>query len=178
MSAHLIGQDIILMRKRYDEALEMQGIPAVYRYPHLATTNTQGEPVIDSYSEDTNTHVFFDGNPKVKTYKRLGWVVENDRELPFLIHCSFNLLNLQRDSIFSLAGEYTGLPDRVFRVTELTHDLQCPDHMVCQVVPCYEDQLVGMTKKEIEHKFNSSNYFLKSHSDYRGLPISELPGER
>lgn len=178
MSQHLIGQDILLMRKRYDEALSMQGIPVTYQYPNLAESNNQGEPVIDSYSEFVETHIFFDGSPKAKTYKRLGWVVENDKELPFLIHCSFNLPQLQRDSVFRIAGLYTGLPDRIFRVTELTYDIQCPDHIVCQVVPCYESQLVGRTPKEVQNTFNKSNHFLKSSSDYRGGPVSELPGER
>ena len=96
MSINLIGPDIQLMRSRYDEALNMQGIPAKYQYPNLAASNTQGEPLIDSYSEFIDTHVFFDGSPKVKTYKRYGWVVENDKDLPFLIHCSFNLPKLQK----------------------------------------------------------------------------------
>ena len=44
-----------------------------------------------------DTHIFFDGNPKVKTYKRLGWFVANDENLPFLVHCSFHLPHLQAD---------------------------------------------------------------------------------
>ena len=67
MSVNLIGEDIKLMRNRYDEALKMQGIPCKYQYPNLPDTNAQGESVIDSYSEMIDTHIFFDGNPKVKT---------------------------------------------------------------------------------------------------------------
>ena len=104
MAINLIGEDIKLMRNRYDQALEMQGIPAIYQYPNLPDSNYQGEPLIDSYSEPIQTHVIFDGNPKVKTYKRLGWVVENDNNLPFLIHCSFNLPNMQKDSLLTLSG--------------------------------------------------------------------------
>jgi hypothetical protein len=166
---NLIGEDIQLMRDRYDEALEMQGIPVRYQYPLLATTNNQGEPVIDSYSEYINTSIFFDGTPKVKTYKRLGWVVENDKDLPFLIHCSFHLPSLQKDCLFHVSGQYTGMPDRIFRVTELSCDLQCPDHMIAQVVPSYGDKpTVGRTKKEVEVTFNKSNYFLSPQTDYRG----------
>lgn len=169
MSVNLIGSDIQMMREYYDESLEMQGIEAKYQFPHLATSNTQGEPLIDSYSEPISTHIFFDGTPKVKTYKRLGWVVENDKELPFLIHCSFNLQNLQKDSLFHISGQYTGMPDRVFRVTELTTALQAPDHVVAQVVPVYDTkQLVGRTDKEVENTFNTSNHFLKPKTDYRG----------
>lgn len=168
MSVNLIGPDIKLMRKRYDEALQLQGIQCKYQYPHLADTNVQGEPVIDSYSEMVDTYIFFEGNPKLKTYKRLGWVVENDRDLPFLIHCSFNLQNLQKDCLFHISGQYTGMSDRIFRITELTCDVQCPDHMIVQVVPVYDKQTVGRTKKEIEKTFNKSNYFLQQPTDYRG----------
>ena len=100
MAVNLIGSDILLMRKRYDEALHMQGIPVKYQYPNMPSTNAQGEPVVDAYSNMIDAFVFFEGNPKVKTFKRFGWVVENDSNLPFLIHCSFNLPHLQRDSIF------------------------------------------------------------------------------
>jgi hypothetical protein len=178
MSINLIGDDIKLMRDRYDEALEMQGIPCRYQFPLMAESNEQGEPVIDSYSDMVDTHIFFEGNPKVKTYKRLGWVVENDKNLPFLIHCSFNLSHLQKDCLFHLSGQYTELPDRVFRVTELTCDPQAPDHMVAQVVPVYDKNTVGRTKKELEKTYNKSNTFFKSYTDYRGQYISEQKGEK
>lgn len=178
MSVNLIGPDIQLMRRRYDEALQMQGIPCKYQYPNMPDSNAQGEAVVDSYSEMVETQIFFDGSPKVKTYKRLGWVVENDKDLPFLIHCSFHLPNLQKDCLFHMSGQYTGMPDRVFRVTELTCDLQAPDHMIAQVVPVYDKQTVGRTKKEIEKTFSKSNYFLQSPTDYRGNYISEQRGEK
>lgn len=168
MAVNLIGSDILLMRKRYDEALHMQGIPVKYQYPNMPSINAQGEPVVDAYSNMIDAFVFFEGNPKVKTFKRFGWVVENDNNLPFLIHCSFNLPHLQRDSIFRIAGQYVELPDRVFRVTELTYDMQAPDHIVCQVIPVYDEQAVGYTQKEVERKFDTSNHFLKPKIDYRG----------
>ena len=179
MNVNLIGEDIKLIRARYDEALEMQGIPCKYQYPLFAESNNQGEPVVDSYSDMIEQHIFFDGAPKVKTYKRYGWVVENDKELPFLIHCSFNLPNLQKDCLFHVSGHYTGMPDRIFRVTELTCDLQCPDHMIAQVVPVYGNDLpVGRTKKEIATTFNTSNHFLKQPVNYRGQYRSELDGDQ
>lgn len=165
---NLIGPDIKLMRDRYDEALQLQGIPAQYQYPNIPGTNAQSESVIDSYSEPMDTHVFFEGSPKVKTFERLGWVVENDSELPFLIHCSFNLPHVQRDSIFRIAGQYSEMPDRIFRVTEITHDLQAPDHLICQITPVYDDNIVGRTPVEIKQDFSTSNHFLKSEVDYRG----------
>ena len=168
MLNNLIGPDIKLMRKRYDEALQLQGIPVSYQYPNIPETNVQGEAMIDSYSEPIRTNIFFEGNPKVKTFKRYGWVVENDQNLPFLLHCSFNLPHVQRDSIFRIAGQYAEIPDRIFRVTEITYDVQAPDHLVCQVVPAYDEKIVGRTPVEVKKQFNSSNHFLKPNVDYRG----------
>lgn len=167
---NLIGPDIQLMRDRYDEALKLQGIPTTYQYPNMASSNTHGESVVDSYSEYIETSIFFDSNPKVKTFRRYGWVVENDDNLPFLIHCSFNLPHLQKDSIFRISGQYTGLPDRVFKVTELTYNIQAADHIVCQVVPVYEAQLVGKTEIEIKQENTTSSRFIKQRIDYRGEP--------
>lgn len=178
MSINLIGEDIKIMRLRYDEALQMQGIPCKYQFPLMPASNDQGESVVDSYSDMIGTHIFFDGNPKVKTYKRYGWVVENDKDLPFLIHCSFNLKYLQKDCLFHMSGQYTGLPDRIFQVTELSCDMEAPDHMVAQVVPVYEKQTVGRTEKEVEKTFNTSNHFLKPNVDYRGNYMSEKDGEQ
>lgn len=165
---NLIGSDIKLMRDRYDEALQLQGIKVLYQFPNLPGTNSQGESLIDSYSEPIETYIFFEGTPKVKTFKRLGWVVENDQDLPFLVHCSFNLPHVQRDSIFRIAGQYAEVPDRIFRVTEITYDIQTPDHLICQIIPCYDDKIVGRTPVEVKKTFSSSNKFLKSQTDYRG----------
>lgn len=169
MSLNLVQEDILLCRARYDEALEMQGVPCTYQYPNFAGSTEQGEPLIDSYSDFKETHIFFDGNPKLKTLKRYGWVVENNEELPFLIHCSWNLPSVQKDSIFRIAGHYASVPDRIFRVTEITYDLQVPDHLVCKVVPVYDETtLVGRTRTEISKTFSTSNHFLNIPTDYRG----------
>lgn len=168
-SAHLIDSDITLLRERYNEALQMQGIPCKYQYPGMPDSNVQGETVVDTYSDEIETHVFFEGSPKVRTFKRYGWVVENNQDLPFLIHCSYNLPHVQKDSLFKLSGEYTDMPERIFKVTEISYDLQAPDHIVCQIVPVYDkEHVTGRTKQEIKETFNRSNYFLKQDVDYRG----------
>lgn len=164
----LIGEDIKLMRARYDEALEMQGIECEYQYPVMDDHNDQMESVADHLSVPEKTYIFFEGNPKVRTFKRFGWVVENSADLPFLIHCSFNLEHVQRDCVFTLSGMYTELAERKFRVTEITYDIQAPDHLVCQVVPVYEKQAVGRTKEEVARTFDSSSHFIKQDVDYRG----------
>ena len=168
MAHNIIGKDIVLMRNRYDEALTLQGIPVRYQYPNMATSNVDGEAVVDSYSEYVDTHIFFDGNPKIRTFKRYGWVVENDNNLPFLVHCSFHLPHVQKDSLFTISGQYSELPDRIFRVTEITYDMQAPDHIICQVVPVYDKQPAGRTRKEVEQTFDTSHHFLNHPTDYRG----------
>lgn len=175
---NLIGNDIKLIRKRYDEALNLQGIQCKYQYPIIPDTNERGESLIDSYSLPIDTYIFFEGNPKIKTFKRLGWVVENSQDLPFLIHCSFNLPNVQRDSIFKFSGQYTEVDDRVFKVTEISYDIQSPDHIICQVVPVYEKQTVGRTKKEVAKTFNKSENFIKQPIDYRGDYITSSTSAR
>ena len=181
MSNHLLGSDVTLMRKRYNEALEMQGVPCTYQFPNLAKANEQGEPEIDSYSEPIPTHIFFDGNPKVKTFKRYGWVVDGDKDLPFLLHCSWDLPKVQKDCIFSMSGMYSELTERKFRVTEITYDMVAADHLICQVVPIANGQpIVGRTRKEVEQTFNTSNHFLKGGTtDYRGMYIDDShPGDK
>jgi hypothetical protein len=165
---NLIGPDIKLFRDRYDEALKLQGIKCQYQFPNIPDTNAQGESVVDSYSEPIDTYIFFEGNPKIKTFKRLGWAVENDSNLPFLVHCSFNLPHMQRDSVFRISGQYSELPDRVFKVTEITYDIQAPDHLICQIIPVYDDNIVGRTSVEINKTFSGSHHFLKDETDYRG----------
>ena len=112
MVKSLIDSDIKLMRARYDEALQLQGIAVKYQWPNMPGTNNQAESLIDSYSSIHDTHIFFEGNPKAKTFKRYGWVIENDKDLPFIIHCSFNLPHLQKDSIFRIICRYArkGIP--------------------------------------------------------------------
>lgn len=172
MSINLIGDDIKLLRARYDEALVLNGIPCKYQFPILPDSNVQGEALIDSYSEPIDTHIFFESTPKVKTLKRFGWVVANDDNLPFLIHCSWNLPHCQKDALFRIAGQYAELPERIFRVIEITYDLQAPDHIVVQVQPCLPSadgyHLTGYTDKEVQKKFNKSNHFLKQDAGYTG----------
>lgn len=171
----LIQSDIVLMRNRYDEALKLQGIACKYQFPNLAGSNDEGDPVIDSYSDEVETYVFFEGTPKIKTLKRYGWVVANSDDLPFIVHCSWNLEHVQKDSVFRISGQYSEIPDRIFRVTAVSYDLQCADHLVAQVVPCYDEKsLVGRTKREVQKTFSSSNHFLHPNTDYRGDQYTTL----
>ena len=170
MPNNLISKnEIVLMRRRYDEALRMQGIQCQYQFPILADSNYQGESVIDTYSEKIDTYIFFDSTPKVKTLKRFGWVVENSDDLPFLVHCSWNLAHVQKDSLFRFDGLHSELPERIFRVKEISYDLVAPDHIVCTVIPVYDETtLLGRTQKELEKTFNTSNHFMKSSTTYTG----------
>lgn len=169
MLQNLIQGDVVLMRKRYDEALQLQGVPCKYQFPNLAETSSSGDSVVDSYSDEIDTYIFLENSPKIKTVKRYGWVVANSDELPILVHCSWNLPHLQKDSLFRFSGQYSEVGERIFRVTALSYDVQCADHLVAQVVPCYDEKnLVGRTDREVAKTFSKSNYFLNPRTDYRG----------
>ena len=156
------------MRLRYDEALKLRGVPAQYQFPILATSNYQGEPLIDHYSEKENVQIFME-NATIKTMKRYGWVVANSDDLPLLIHCSWNLKNMQKDCLFRTSGLLTDLPEQIFRVTEISYIAECPDHLVAAVVPVYDETtILGRTPKEVAQTFNTSNHFLKPVSTYHG----------
>lgn len=96
MSQNLVQEDIKLMRDRYDEALEMLGIPAKYQFPNIPDSNLYGEPVIDSYSVPEDVYIFFESAPKLKTFKRLGWVVEMMGIFHFLFIVVFIYPNSRR----------------------------------------------------------------------------------
>lgn len=46
------------MRKRYDEALSMQGIKCSYQFPNISGSDDRGQPVIDSYSQPEEVYIF------------------------------------------------------------------------------------------------------------------------
>jgi hypothetical protein len=76
---------------------------------------------------------------------------------------------VQKDALFRIAGQYSELPERIFRVTEIAYDLQAPDHIVCKIIPCYDEKnLTGRTETEVKQIYNKSNRFLKQEVDYRG----------
>ena len=138
-------EEVQYLRDAFKETVRQLGVPFIYQYPLGNDIDSFAQPAPDSYSREIEVYGIFDGEPKLKTYKNLGWVVEKNDNLPFLIHVPFDTERIQKNALFKIKGQFTGIPDRLFQVTELSTALVCPDHIVCQIVP-----LVGNTPPMIK----------------------------
>lgn len=133
-------REVDYLRKQFNETVMQLGVLFKYQYPLGNDVDDFAQPAPDGYSEELDVYGIFDGEPKLKTYRNLGWVVEKSDNLPFLIHIPFDTKGIQKGALFKISGQLTGIEARVFQVVELTTGLVCPDHIVCQIVP-----LVGNT---------------------------------
>ena len=163
------SEEVEILRAYYDEALEMQGVPCTYQYPLKNDWNIHGEQAADSFSEPINTFAGIEAEPKISTLRKLGWVVENDSALPFLLHVSFGLPELQKGCKFMFAGLHTNLPAREFVVERMTMPFQAPDHMIVEVIPQY-DKNGGIAECPIEKQkqLDKEELFMVEETDYRG----------
>ena len=157
-------QEVVYLRKQFDETVKQLGVPFVYQYPLGNNLDDFAQPAPDGYSQEIEVYGIFDGEPKLKTYRNLGWVVEKSDSLPFLLHISFNTPRIQKGSLFKTSGQFTGIEARVFQVTELTTGLVCPDHIVCQIVPLVGNTppRVAETRREVAKKNAEPRRFIKS----------------
>jgi hypothetical protein len=111
---------------------------------------------------EKNIRGIFEGSPKASTFKKLGWAVENVRDLPFLLHLPWSTKNLQRGCIVTFSGALSGVPARTFLVTELTTALILPSKITCQITPLRGDKLpVQETRTEKKEKTQTPYQFLK-----------------
>jgi hypothetical protein len=163
-------EEVEYLRACYDEALELQGVPCEYQYPLKNDFNVHGEQAADAFSEVIHTFVGIETEPKIATLRKLGWVVENDSDLPFLLHVSFGLPELQKGCKFMFAGLHTNLPAREFVVERMTMPFQAPDHMIVEVIPQYDKKNGGIAedKKEVEKMLDREELFFTESTDYRG----------
>jgi hypothetical protein len=165
----IVDEEVQMLREMYDEGLEMQGVPVRYQYPLKNDYNTHGEQAADSFSEFIDTFVGVEAEPKISTIRKLGWVVENSADLPFLLHASFNLPEIQKGSKFFFAGLHTGLPSREFVVERMSMEFQVPDHIVCEVIPQYRaDGGIAECPVEKQKQLDKETLFFEEESDYRG----------
>lgn len=156
-------REVDYLRRQFKETVLQLGVLFKYQYPLGNNLDDFAQPAPDGYSKELDVYGIFDGEPKLKTYRNLGWVVEKNDNLPFLIHIPFDTEHIQRGALFKIDGQFTGIEARVFQVTELTTGLVCPDHIVCQIVP-----LVGNTppktaesRREVAIKNKEPRRFLK-----------------
>lgn len=155
-------EDVDLGREYFEEACELYGIDIQYRYPLGNSENIQGEPSPINYSPIENIRGIFEGSPKASTFKKLGWAVENIRDLPFLLHLPWSTKNLQRGCVVTFSGALSGVPTRTFLVTELTTALILPSKITCQITPLRGDKLpIQETRTEKKEKTQTPYQFLK-----------------
>lgn len=156
-------QEVNYLRSQFKEAVKQLGVPFRYQFPLGNNLDDFAQPAPDGYSNELEIYGIFDGEPKLKTYRNLGWVVEKSDNLPFLIHIPFDTPNIQKGALFKTSGQITGIKERVFQVTELTTGLVCPDHIVCQIVPLVGNTppRTAETRRDIAKKNAEPRRFLK-----------------
>lgn len=156
-------QEVIYLRNRFVETVKELGVPFIYQYPLGNDLDDFAQPAPDGYSQELEVYGIFDGEPKLKTYRNLGWVVEKSDNLPFLLHIPFSTPHIQKGCLFKTSGQFTGIAERVFQVTELTTGLVCPDHIVCQIVPLVGNTppRTAETRREVAKKNAEPRRFIK-----------------
>lgn len=156
-------QEVEYLRKVFNETVSQLGVLFKYQYPLGNNLDDFNQPAPDGYSKEFEVYGIFDGEPTLKTYRNLGWVVEKGDNLPFLIHVPFDTAHIQKNALFRIDGQFTGIEPRTFQVTELSTRLVCPDHIVCQIVPLVGNTLptTNQTRRDIAIKNAEPRRFLK-----------------
>lgn len=159
----IVEKEIEYLRRQFKFAVEQIGVQFMYRYPLNNAIDVFNQPAPDGYSERIPVYGVFEGEPKLKTYRNLGWVVEKSDNLPFLIHIPFDTTHIQRGCLFEIDGQITSIESRLFQVTELSTGLVCPDHIICQIVPLVGNSrpLTQETERDIAKKNSEPRRFLK-----------------
>lgn len=159
----IVANEIEYLRRQFKFAVEQIGVQFMYRYPLNNAIDVFNQPAPDGYSERIPIYGVFEGEPKLKTYRNLGWVVEKSDNLPFLIHIPFDTPHIQRGCLFEIDGQITSIESRLFQVTELSTGLVCPDHIICQIVPLVGNSrpLTQETERDIAKKNSEPRRFLK-----------------
>lgn len=161
----IASREVEYLRQQFKQTVEQIGVCFKYQYPLGNNLDDFAQPDPDGYSEELNVYGIFDGEPKLKTYRNLGWVVEKSDNLPFLIHIPFDTKNIQKNALFEISGQITGIKERVFQVTELSTALVCPDHIICQIVPLVGNTLPrsAETRRDIAKKNAQPRRFMSNN---------------
>lgn len=156
-------EEVIYLREAFKETVYQLGVPFIYQYPLGNDLDNFNQPAPDGYSQEIEVYGIFDGEPKLKTYKNLGWVVEKSDNLPFLLHIPFDTPYIQKNGIFKIKGQYANIPNRIFQITELSTNLVCPDHIICQIVPLVGNTvpLTKETRRDVSIKNREPRRFLR-----------------
>lgn len=163
----IVPEEIDYLRQQFNFTVKQVGVLFQYRYPLNNKIDYFNQPAPDGYSERMPIYGIFEGEPKLKTYRNLGWVVEKNDNLPFLIHVPFDVPHIQRGCLFEIDGQITAIKSRLFQVTELSTGLVCPDHIICQIVPLVGNSrpLTEETERDLNRKNSEPRRFLKNQTD-------------
>lgn len=156
-------EEVLYLRQAFRESVRQLGVLFIYQYPLGNSLDEFAQPAPDGYSREYEVYGIFDGEPTLKTYRNLGWVVEKSDNLPFLLHIPFDTKNIQKNCLFKIKGQYANIPNRLFQVTELSSALVCPDHIVCQIVPLVGNTppMTEQTRRDVKMKNNEPRRFMK-----------------
>lgn len=159
----ILEREVEYLRRQFNETVKQLGVCFKYQYPLGNDLDTFSQPAPDGYSREIEVYGIFDGEPKLKTYRNLGWVVEKSDNLPFLIHIPFDTEHIQKGALFKISGQMTGIQERIFQVTELSTGLVCPDHIVCQIVPLAGNTppRVAESRRDVALKNSEPRRFMK-----------------
>ena len=159
----IVPKEVDYLRTQFKLTVMQLGVLFKYRYPLNNAVDQNNQPAPDGYSTESDVYGIFDGEPKLKTYRNLGWVVEKGDNPPFLIHIPFDTPHIQKGCLFEIEGQVTSIESRLFQVTELTIGLVCPDHIVCQIVPLVGNTAprTAETRRDIEKKNSTPRRFIK-----------------
>lgn len=150
----LFQHDATIYRRFFKEQAKLLGIPALYQYPIEMdhTAHAQEDP--KGYSDPIPLDIIFDQSPKLKTWKKLGWVPESPEDNSYLIQVPYDTPNLQKGSLITLPSPLPLIPSRVFKITEITVDQVLPDSWYCKVAPKFE-KMNALTEEDYKDKPNA-----------------------
>lgn len=155
----LLGSDLKLFRKYFEELVRLQGIQVIYRAPKPDKHYTTYAEIDSNYYSPKLVGVIFDEYPEQTTLKKMGWASEL-QESPSIIHVAYDLDNIQQGALFIVPSAIDNSEGRLFRVVEMKTSMIYPASIACKIVP------------EYVNTFNTSSY------DYKHTSLNLLSEEK
>ncbi|MBP3582054.1 MAG: hypothetical protein J6J33_04815 [Clostridia bacterium] len=149
----LLGNDIKLYRKYFDEMVNLIGIKVGYRSPKPDKHYTTYAEIESNYNPLIEIGCIFDEHPTQQTLKKMGWVSELSPSAS-LIHIAYDTPNIQQGALFILPSGIDDAKGRLFRVVKLSNGVVYPASLTCELVPEYEDTYVNDLNNFSHTSFN------------------------
>ena len=156
----LLGKDIKLFRKYFDEMVKLIGIQVIYRAPRKDKTWTTFAEITSNYQDPLVIGAIFDSHPDQRTLKKIGWVSELE-ENSSIIHIAYDTPDIQQGALFIVPSGLDDGKGRLFRCVKLTNSIIYPASITCEIVPEYED-----TYPNTNNDFKHSSFNVLNEEDY------------